>query len=568
MSGEDRKPSASFFDQLKVDYIEPHPSLPPLDDPARRLSMPPPHLKDIGHTPEDSRHSLKSDLPSSLVVFLVALPLCLGIALASNVPPLAGLISGVIGGIFVAALSKSPLAVSGPAAGLTAVVVTGIDAVGYEGFLVAVVIAGVLQIIFGLARAGIFAYYFPSAVIKGMLAAIGVILILKQLPHAIGFSEGRAEHHILLDSLAPNTFTDIPLALGHFHLGAGIISLVGLVILIVMGRSQRLKEIQWLPAPLVVVVVGVLLNTAFGLFAPDLALQGELLVNVPTGGLGEVWAEMRAPDFSLLATEGVYTLGFTIAAVASIETLLCIEAIDKLDPFKRSTPTNRELMAQGAGNIVAGLLGALPITAVIVRGSANVQAGGRTRASSFFHGVWLLLAVVAIPFVMNLIPLAALAAVLLYVGYKLSPYTLFYDMIQRRPVELSAPFIVTIFGVLFTDLLKGVGAGMLVAVFFILKANLKVSHFIHHQESHEIHKKKYIKIELSENVSFLNKASVSKVLHELPEKALVEIDGTGAHHIHPDVLELIHDFADTAHTRDIEVLLTSLPEADPSQPLH
>ncbi|MBW2460045.1 MAG: SulP family inorganic anion transporter, partial [Deltaproteobacteria bacterium] len=244
------------------------------------------------------------------------------------------------------------------------------------------------------------------------------------------------------------------------------------------------------------------------------------------------------------------------------------EAVDKLDPFKRATPTNRELMAQGVGNIAAGLLGGLPITAVIVRGSANVQAGGRTRGSAFFHGVWLLVAVVAVPFVMNLIPLAALAAVLLYVGYKLAPFSLFHDMIQKRPIELAAPFIVTIFGVLFTDLLKGVGAGMIVAVFFILRTNLKVSYFIHHQESHEIHKKKFIRIELSENVSFLNKASVSKVLHELPEDALVEIDGTSAHHIHPDVLELIYDFADTAHTRGIEPLLTNLPEADPSEPMH
>lgn len=537
-----------------------------------RRSAPPPHLEGLGPQGAGFLANLKYDLPASVVVFLVALPLCLGIAVASGAPPLAGLITGIIGGVVVGALSGSQTAVSGPAAGLTVIVLTAIGTLGYEGFLLAVVVSGVMQMGFGFARAGIFAYYFPSSVIKGMLAAIGIILIIKQIPHALGFDEDFEGDLSLMSPVrvsAPDggtlelgPFDQITYAFGHVGWGAVVITLVGLAILIIWSQVPQLKKLTWLPGPLVAVLAGVGLNQLFHMAMPAWALGGSHLVSLPSGGLEDLQAAMSFPDFARFAEPEIYTVAFTLAAVASIETLLCLEALDKLDQYKRSTPTNRELVAQGAGNILAGLVGGLPMTAVIVRGSTNVQAGSRTKMSSIVHGLWLLAAVVAIPFVMNMIPLAVLAAVLLHVGYKLANAGLFRQMFAKSS-ELWVPFMVTILAILFTDLLKGVGIGMVVGLFYILRSNLKTPYFIHHRESRAEDHRSSVRIELSENVSFLNKASVNKVLHELPNDASVEIDGTRSQYIHPDVLELIQEFEQTAHTRGIDVLLVGLPRVEP-----
>lgn len=498
------------------------------------------------------------DLPASVVVFLVALPLCLGIALASGAPLMAGLITGIVGGVVVSWLSGSPLSVSGPAAGLTVIVLSGIDQLGgYEAFLLAVVISGVFQLLLGLVRAGLIAYYFPSNVIKGLLAAIGIILILKQIPHAIGFD---ADYEGDLDFIQPdgrNTLTEIPYALGHFHWGAVIIAMIGLALLIVWSRSERLKSLRWLPGPLAVVALGIGLNELFDLLALDLANRGDLLVSL---GEGSLLSELRFPDLSQLGNSEVYVVAATIAAVGSVETLLCVEAVDKLDPFKRSSDTNRELRAQGVGNMIAGLLGGIPMTAVIVRGSTNVQSGGRTPMAAFAHGVMLLAAVLIVPWLLTRIPLAALAAVLLHVGYKLAPIHLFVRMF-RRGWDQFIPFMVTVLAIVFIDLLKGVAIGMACAVFYILRANLATPYFMHGRAATEdgggvIH------IELSENVTFLNKASVNRALHQLPDGCAVEIDGSHATYIDRDVLELIEEFRESAPLRGIEVELTHIPGAD------
>lgn len=534
-----------------------------------RRSNPPAHLAELGRVEKGYLPNLKYDLPASVVVFLVALPLCLGIAVASGAPPLAGLITGIVGGTVVAWVSGSPSAVSGPAAGLTTIVLAAIHDLGYEGFLLAVVAAGIMQIALGLARAGIFAYYFPSSVIKGMLAAIGIILIIKQIPHALGFDEDFEGDLTLFEDVTVTLpdggevtlsfFEQLTYAFGHIGWGAVIITLIGLVALLLWGRIDFLKNLRWLPGPLVVVVGGVLLNLLFHGVAPEWALENKHLVRLPSGGFDELFGALRFPDFSRLADAEIYSSAFTIAAVASIETLLCIEAMDKLDPWKRSTPTNRELVAQGVGNTLAGMIGGLPMTAVIVRGSANIHSGARTRMSAFVHGLMLLLAVVLIPFVMNMIPLAALAAVLLYVGYKLANFDLFKRMLSMSS-DVWVPFIVTIVAILATDLLRGVGIGMVVGLFFILRSNLQTPFFVRHRDSHPEHDgRQFVRLELSENVSFLNRASVNRVLHELPEGAIVEIDGTRSQYMHPDVIELIHEFEETAHTRGIEVTMIGIP---------
>lgn len=523
--------------------------------------------------------NLRHDVPASVVVFLVALPLCLGIAVASDAPPLAGLITGIVGGLVVAWASSSALAVSGPAAGLATIVAAAIavpaqGGLGYEGLLLAVVLAGVFQIGLGFAKAGLVAYYFPSSVIKAMLAGIGIILILKQIPHATGFDgdwEGDLTlfHAGILEEAAAwqAALSHVGSFFDAIHLGASIIALLGLAVLVIWPRIPGVKDIRWLPAPLVVVVLGVVVNQVFLAAAPDLAMRGAHLVQLPTGGVTELVSEMSLPAFGRIGDWDIWTSAFTIAIIASIETLLCIEAIDKLDPYKRTTPTNRELKAQGLGNILSGMVGGLPMTAVIVRGSANIQSGARTRMSAFLHGALLLAAVVLLPWAMNLIPLAALAAVLLHVGYKLARVELFRHML-RQSADQWAPFLITIVAIVFTDLLKGVGIGLAVAVFFLLRNNLKVPYFIHHREQHEESDGQHIRIELSEDVSFLNKASVNKVLHELPDHSVVEIDGKTAQYIHPDVLELIHEFNDTAHTRSIEVTLVDIPDLGDTGPGH
>ncbi|MBW2461947.1 MAG: SulP family inorganic anion transporter [Deltaproteobacteria bacterium] len=482
--------------------------------------------------------SLKHDFPASVVVFLVALPLCLGIAIASGAPPLAGLVSGIVGGLVVGWVSGSAVAVSGPAAGLITIVLSAIAGLGYEGFLLAVIVAGAVQIALGLLKAGVFAYYFPSSVIKGMLAAIGVILILKQIPHALGYDEDFEGDLTLYWNGDLGAWHEISFAFEHIHMGAAIIAALGLVVLLVWERVDVLEGLRWMPGPLAVVLLGIGLNALFLAVMPEWGLEGKHLVSLPSGGIADLASQI-------------------------IETLLCLEALDKLDPFKRRSPVNRELVAQGVGNMVAGLLGGLPLTAVIVRGSANIQSGARTRMSAVLHGALLLFAIIALPTVMGWIPLAALAAVLLHIGYKLARVEVFQKLFGQETGQW-APFVTTIVAVVATDLLTGVGVGMAVAVFFILRANLQVPYFIHHSESHkeEGHRRR-ISIELSENVSFLNRASVSKVLHELPEGTVVKIDASNSHYIHADVLELIEEFAATAPGRGVEVDLVGLAKLAP-----
>ena len=499
--------------------------------------------------------NLRHDVPAGLVVALVALPLCLGIALASGAPLAAGLMAGVVGGLIVPWWTGSPLSVSGPAAGLTTLVLAGIANLGYEAFLTAVCMAGVVQFILGVARGGLVAYYFPSSVIRGLLAAIGVILILKQIPHAIGFDADYEGDLAFEQEDGRNTFTEIPYALGHLHIGASLLTMIGLSILILIEKYPKLKK-TWAPGPLVVVTLGIVLNFAFRQLAPALSIEQDLLVSL---GEGQLWNSLPHPDLSRIFDGQVFEVGLTLAVVASLETLLCIEAMDRLDPYKRSSDPNKELRAQGIGNLVSGALGGIPLTAVIVRGSTAVQSGGRTMATSLAHGVILLAAVVALPMILEQIPLAALAAVLLHIGYKLAkPADL--KRMWRKGYDQFIPYVATITAIVLTDLLKGVLVGLACGIFFVLRANLKTPYFMHARDAQSKDGIKHIHIELSENVTFLNKASVNRALSRLPQASVVVIDGSSATYIDQDVVELIHEFAESAHHRGIIVELVDIPE--------
>jgi len=497
------------------------------------------------------KKNLKRDLPASIVVFLVALPLCLGIALASGAPLFAGIITGVIGGIVVASLSGSQLSVSGPAAGLTAIVLGAITTLGnYQTFILAVVLAGVIQFILGLLKGGTIGNYFPSSVIEGMLAAIGLTLILKQLPHALGVDSDFFGDESFTQGDNQNTFSAIGNAFDHFGLAAIVISSLSIAILIFWPKFKKLSVI---PAPLVVVILGVLLAVAFS--RTEYALAASHMVEIPVvNGLSEFLGLFTHPDFSQITNSKVWVVAGTIAVVASLETLLSIEAIDKIDPIKRVSPTNRELMAQGAGNIVSGLVGGLPMTSVIVRSSANVNAGGRTKMSAIFHGTWLLLSLLFIPGLINMIPLACLAAILLVTGYKLARVALFQHM-YHKGWDQFVPFVITIVAVLFTDLLKGVAIGMLFSIFYLLRTNMRNPFFYKIQEEDN---KKNIRIKLAEEVSFLNKAAIQVMLTNIPKETNVIIDGTNSRYIDPDVLETIFNYKHNAYTKGIIVSLENI----------
>ncbi len=496
----------------------------------------------------------RADLAAGLVVFLVALPLCLGIALASNAPLASGLITGIIGGLVASLLSGSQLMVSGPAAGLTAIVVSAIATLGsWEAFLVSVVIAGVLQLAMASARAGIIGYFFPSSVIKGMLAAIGLILIMKQLPYALGqtaapagFSEG--EDGVLFGGLRAAFSALTPTVL--------VISLVSIGLLVLWDKT-RLKKVKPLPGPLAVVLFATILNEVLRASGSTLALHPDQLVSLPftSGGVADLWDALRFPDWSVITNRQVWIVGVTIALVASLETLLSLDATDKLDPYKRESSGNRELFAQGTGNVLAGLIGGLPMTGVIVRSSANIDAGAHTRASSFFHGVFLLLAVATIPALLNRIPLAALAAILIYTGFKLA-HPRGFKAAWSQGLDRFIPFAVTVVAILVTDLLIGIMIGLGAGIFFVLRNNFQTAYHLHEEEVHE---GKVVRLVLSEETSFLNKASISSTLAELPGGIAVEIDGSRAKNIDYDVLEIIHKFVTTAKLRNIQLTLTDIP---------
>ena len=489
----------------------------------------------------DKKAYFKTDILAGMVVFLVALPLCLGIALASGAPLFAGIIAGVIGGILVGILSGSQLSVSGPAAGLTAIVLGAISSLGsYENFLLAVVLAGAMQALLSIAKAGTVSNYFPSNVIEGMLTAIGIIIILKQLPHAIGYDlDNEGDFFFIEKGDGHNTFSSIIDAVNYSHLGAVIIAVVSLAILIAFQKVAFLKNLKAVPGALIAVVAGVILNEIFKNTGSNLAISQEHLVNLPTPkSFDDFVGQFSAPNFSAIGDSKIWVAAATIAIVASIETLLCIEAADKLDPLKRYSSGNRELFAQGAGNILSGLIGGLPMTSVIVRTSANINSGGRTRTAAIAHGVFLLMAVLAIPSILNKIPLACLAAILLMIGYKLASPTVFKHMWASGKYQF-VPFIVTVVAVVFTDLLKGVAVGLVISVFYILRANLKLAYFFK-KETH--HAGDVVTMKLAQEVSFLNKAAIKQTLAHLPENSKLTIDAAETFYIDHDVLQLIKDF--------------------------
>ena len=510
--------------------------------------------------------NFKDDLPAGIVVFLVAVPLCLGIAMASGAPLFSGLIAGIIGGIVVGAISRSTLGVSGPAAGLAVIVLNAITELGgFEIFLVAVVLAGIIQIVMGFAKAGIIAYYFPSSVIHGMLAGIGVLIALKQIPHAFGYDSDPEGDFRFSQIDGENTFSEIIKMFDNISPGAVIITVISLFILILWETSifKKFRFTKLIQGPLVVVVTGALLNKLF-YNSPLLAIKAEQVVNIPVAtSLNNFFGNFSIPDFSALSNPQVYVTAIIIAVVASLETLLCVEATDKQDELKRITPTNRELKAQGIGNVLSGMIGGLPVTQVIVRSSANQQSGGKTKASAIFHGILLLLSIIAIPYALNLIPLATLAAILLVVGYKLAKPSLFKKMYKQGSGQFI-PFVVTIGGIIFTDLLMGIALGMIVAVFIILRNNYKIPYKMRREN---LEGKDKIKIVLSEDVTFLNKASIQKSLEQIPDNTIVEINAKNTHFIHHDVIEIIEDFEVNARGRDIKVSIIDLYSGKDKEPL-
>lgn len=496
---------------------------------------------------------LGSDIPAGLVVFLVALPLCLGIALASGAPLFSGIIAGVVGGIVVGSLSGSHTSVSGPAAGLTVIVLTAITELGsFEVFLSAVVLAGIIQIIFGILKAGIIGYYFPTSVIKGMLAGIGIILIIKQIPYAFGVNETKNLGEYIPFINDWGAVIDLGNLTGVIDWGAVIITIVSLSILIIWDLPAFKRGVfgKLVPGPLVVVLLGVGLNKLFKFFIPVLYLDTEDKVILPIlSSLGDFANLLTFPDFSQILSSEVWIVAITIGIIASLETLLSLEAADKIDQYKRVSPPNKELFAQGIGNMINGFIGGLPVTAVIVRSSANVTSGAKTKMSALVHGVLLFASVMLIPGLLNLIPLACLAAILLQVGYKLTKVSLFKTQ-AKLGWDQFLPFIITIVGIVVFDLLVGIGLGMCVAVIYILIRNYENSHVL---EESTTTKGNTIRIKLSEEVSFLNKGSLIKTLDEIEEDKHVIIDGSNSKVIDYDVLEVIENFKVTAKTKNIKV---------------
>tara|TARA_B110000503_G_C7170921_1_gene424243 strand:- start:5773 stop:7326 length:1554 start_codon:yes stop_codon:yes gene_type:complete len=502
---------------------------------------------------------LKSDLPASVIVFFVALPLCLGIALASGAPLFSGVIAGIVGGIIVGSLSGSSLGVSGPAAGLAVIVLTSIQELGsYESFLLAVVFTGVFQLILGILKAGFIGYYFPSSVIKGMLSGIGIIIILKQIPHAFGYDADYEGDMDFIQADGENTFSELLNVFDNISTPALMVAIVSLVILLLWDNvlSKKSKVFSLIPGPLVAVAFGISFELLTNAFLPNWSISSEHLVSVPVAdNFSSFIGQFSTPDFSQIGNYNLYVIALTMAVVASLETLLSVEATDKLDPKKRVTPTNRELIAQGTGNVISGMIGGLPITQVIVRSSANIQSGGKTKLSGILHGILLLVSVIVVPKILNQIPLAVLASILLVVGYKLAKPSLFKAMYKLGPKQFF-PFIITLVGIVFTDLLTGIALGVGVAIFFIVKNNYSNSHFMHIKETdEECHK---VEMTLSEEVTFLNKGAILQELNNLPNGTKITIDIRKSVRVDYDVYEIIDNFRkNTAIDRDIKVTIKS-----------
>jgi len=499
---------------------------------------------------------IKHDLPAGLSVFLVALPLCLGIALASGAPLYAGLLSGVIGGIVVSLVSGSQLGVSGPAAGLTTVVAASIISLGdYQVFALSVMVAGFFQLILGLLKLGVIASYFPSAVIKGMLAAIGIILISKQIPLALGYDQPdfwtSGFLKLFSNEHLHGNLTDF---ISHVSLSVVLVAMISLTAMILLQQSFAIKW-KLIPAPLVVVLLGVLLNFIFSITGLTEPLKSSQLVNIPNNIFGSI----ALPAFSkIFSNEEIWKDGLIIGLLATLETLLCVEAIDKLDKRNRITPVNRELIAQGVGNLCCGLLGAIPMTAVVVRGAANVDAGGRTKLSAFTHGLFLLLAILFVPFLLNKIPYASLAAILLITGYNLTKPKLYRNMWSLGRKQFI-PFVITILVILLTDLLVGVCIGLLISVYYIILNNFKTEYAITKVKKSET---EYYTIQLNSNVTFLNKVKLRKALDQIPAYSCLTIDGSASNFVDYDILEIISEFSNKAHDRHIDLQLLGIQKVN------
>lgn len=501
--------------------------------------------------------NIKNDAISGIIVFLIALPLCLGIAQASQAPLFSGLVAGIIGGIIIGALSGSQLSVAGPAAGLILIVVGAIEGLGWEVFLCAIMVAGFIQVILGFARAGAIASYIPNSVIQGMLAGIGLTIILKQIPEALGYDgEGHERMATAEDGF---TWDYITSSFTHMETGAIIISVVGIGLL-VLWTTKPFQKLKLVPSGLIVVLLGILINQLFKMQGSGLYLGTIHLVNLPiAGSFSEFADQFSLPDFSGFGQYKVWETGLVIAAVASIETLLCIEATDKMDPQKRYTPTNRELKAQGIGNMISGLIGGLPITSVIVRSSANIHSGAKSKAASIIHGVLLLVCVGTIPVLLNMIPKASLAAILIFVGYKLCNPQTFIRTYKEGGWTQLIPLVATTLAVVSIDLLKGVGIGLAISIIFLLYRNMRVPFFF--RKSSYAHGE-LVEIHLAQEVSFLNKAGIKMALERLPHGSKVIIDATETEYIDFDVLELINEFHDSrAPDNDIEMSLVGFKES-------
>ncbi len=505
---------------------------------------------------KDLFRDFRHDLPASIVVFFVAVPLCLGIALASGAPLFAGIIAGIVGGIVVGIASGSPLGVSGPAAGLAVIVLSSIASLGgsWEAFLTAVVLAGIIQTILGYAKAGFIAYFFPSSVIKGMLTGIGLLIILKQIPHALGWDKDSFGDLGFIQSDGENTFSEITKALDFMTPGTLVISVLSMAVLILweVVLIKKHKVFAMLNGPLVVVILGIAMNYFYESGILNFSLAADQVVRIPVpDSFAGFFGQFTFPDFSVLSNLEVYKIAIVLAIVASLETLLCVEATDKMDPQKRITPTNRELKAQGLGNVISGLIGGLPVTQVIVRSTANISFGGKTKMSAILHGIFLLISVITIASILNMIPLASLATILLLVGYKLARPSLFKQM-YRLGWEQFMPFTATVVGILLTDLLMGISIGMFVGIFYMLRHSYRNSYHMRdvttNQDGQSVHH-----LILAEEVSFFNKASVIKALESIPANSKVIIDCSNSKSISYDVVELIVDYESNAKSKNITV---------------
>ncbi len=515
------------------------------------VKLPPPSENIGGMTPLHRGTSTPFEHygPPGLVVFLVALPLCVGIALASGAPLFSGVIAGIVGGIIVSALSGSQISVSGPAAGLVVIAASSIQGLGsYKVFLTAVVLAGVLQLGFAALRAGSLADYVPNCVVKGMIAAIGIVIILKQIPHALGSDLDFEGDLGFFGAGNRNTITDLVNSFSTASSGPVIIAVLSLVILALWDRIPRGRSfLKYLPGPIVVVLIAVAVNQAFALFTPHLQIRDqEHLVAFPVAQTASAFfAQFQSPDWTQLGNQAVWLSATTIAVVASLESLLSLEAADRLDPDRRSSPPNRELFAQGTGNIVSGMLGGLPVASVILRTSANVYAGGRSWLSSFTHGILLFLSVLAIPSIINLIPLASLAAILIMIGYKLTTIGLYREMFRGGHTQFL-PFIITLVAVAFTNLLVGVAIGLSVGILFVVRAN-------HHRAITVVSHDRFRLIRFNKDATFLNKSELRTKLRDVPENTHLIVDGTKALYIDRDIIEAVDDFEKSAAQKKIVV---------------